>query len=90
MLVINICLIGNLVNNSNKFNNDFPSVLDFSLMTWMKEKSLDLNKRLAEGAVMLLLDNLNLTSFFQPTKCDRTRAPYSPSSQGIRNGIRLM
>lgn len=55
-------------------------------MSWMKEKSLDLNEQLAEGAVMLLLDNLNLTSFFQPTKCDRTREPYSPSSQGIRNG----
>lgn len=77
MLVINICLIGNLVNNSNKFNNDFFLVLDFLLMIWMKEKLLDLNKQFVEGVVMLFLDNFNLISFFQLIKCDRIRVLYS-------------
>lgn len=53
----------------------------------MREKALDLNEQLAGGAVMLLLDQLNLTDFFQRPKCDRTRAPYIPSIQGIHNGI---
>lgn len=53
----------------------------------MREKSLDLNDQLTEGAVMLLLDQLSLTDFFQRPKCDRTRAPYIPSVQGIHNGI---
>lgn len=53
----------------------------------MREKSLDLNDQLTEGAVMLLLDQLSLTDFFQRPKCDITRAPYIPSVQGIHNGI---
>lgn len=60
---------------------------DFSLTEWMREKSLDLNDQLTEGAVMLLLDQLSLTDFFQRPKCDRTRAPYIPAVQGIHNGI---
>ncbi|XP_062593831.1 uncharacterized protein LOC134255325, partial [Saccostrea cucullata] len=60
-------------------------IRNFSLTDWMREKSLDLNEQLAEGAVMLLLDQLNLTDFFQRPKCDRTRMPYIPSIQGIHN-----
>ncbi|XP_062579219.1 uncharacterized protein LOC134241150, partial [Saccostrea cucullata] len=71
---IPLCDQRHLINFSN-----------FSLTDWMREKSLDLDEQLAEGAVMLLLDQLNLTDFFQRPKCDRTRMPYIPSIQGIHN-----
>ncbi|XP_062616058.1 uncharacterized protein LOC134277763, partial [Saccostrea cucullata] len=58
---------------------------NFSLTNWIREKGLPADKTLDEGALMLLLEQLNLTHFFQQEKCDQTRPPYIPSIQGINN-----
>lgn len=60
-------------------------ISDFSINEWLKDKALDIGEQLGEGAKMLLLEELNLTNFFQKTKCDRTRSPYSPSVEGMHN-----
>lgn len=60
-------------------------ISDFSINEWLKDKALDIGEQLGEGAKMLLLEELNLTNFFQKPKCDRTRSPYSPSVEGMHN-----
>lgn len=52
----------------------------------MKNNTLRVGEQLAEGAVTLLLEQLNLTNFFKKPRCDRNRVPYIPSVQGIHNG----
>lgn len=60
--------------------------LDFSLTNWVQNNTLRVGEQLAEGAVTLLLEQLNLTNFFKTPRCDRNRVPYIPSVQGIHNG----
>ena len=60
-------------------------VLDFSLTNWVKNNTLRAGQELAEGALTLLLEQLNLTNFFKRPRCDRNRSPYIPSVQGIHN-----
>lgn len=60
--------------------------LDFSLTNWVQNNTLRVGEQLAEGAVTLLLEQLNLTNFFKKPRCDRNRVPYIPSVQGIHNG----
>ncbi|KAK3102203.1 hypothetical protein FSP39_009587 [Pinctada imbricata] len=57
---------------------------NFSLTNWVSEKNLTTYPVLNNGAVDLLLEELNLTNFFGP-KCDRTRGLFSPSVKGFRN-----
>ena len=52
----------------------------------MKNNTLRVGEQLAEGALTLLLEQLNLTNFFKRPRCDRNRGPYIPAVQGLHNG----
>ncbi|XP_076089891.1 uncharacterized protein LOC143061777 [Mytilus galloprovincialis] len=62
--------------------DDTYRVKDFSLNQWSRERSIDTKQVYPAYYISELLQNLDLTRYFQSSQCSRTTSPYDSPTNG--------